>query len=121
MEFKIANKDYTLHFGWDFLEQINALFGMKIEADGGVEINTRSNGYPFMIQGLESRDPVALQYVIQAATATEKSKPSKVNIRKAILELMQEDIELYKMTVDEILDEIKKDEVLQVIQRLVQD
>ena len=47
MQIKIANKEYTLYFGWEFLDQINNKFGLKVEAEGQ-DINTRSAGLPFM-------------------------------------------------------------------------
>ena len=31
MQVKIANKEYTLYFGWDFLDQINNKFGLKVK------------------------------------------------------------------------------------------
>lgn len=116
MEIKIANKNYTLYFGWDFLDRINHEFGIVVES-AGQEINTRTGGLAFLEVGLSSYDPIAVQKAIQAATNTETSKPSVVNIRKVIEEMVQEPKE-YKAFVDEMLAEIKKAPLLKAVANL---
>lgn len=118
MEIKIANNIIALHFGWDFLEQINNHFGFKVDAENDVEINTKSNGFPFMEMGLKSYDPISVVKVIQSATATEKSKPSKANIQKMVEEMLVTDPKAYKAFVDELNEEIKKDKLLQAMKNL---
>ena len=117
MEIKIANKNYTLYFGWDFLDRINTLFGIKIE-ESGQEINTRTGGLAFMHSGLESNDPTAVAKVIQAATNTEKQQPSTVNIRKFVEEKLINDPKGYKDFVKELNDTIKKEPMLKALTAL---
>lgn len=117
MELKIGNKNYPLYFGWEFLEQVNNLFGFVVDVNG-IEINTRMNGFPFMEQGLESYDLIAVQKVIQSATATEKTTPSKANIRKLIEEKLYEGAEAYQEFVEALHSEIKKDKMLKALSEL---
>lgn len=117
MQIKIANKNYSLYFGWGFLEDVNNRFGFILDIEGA-DVNTRSNGYPFMIQGLESYDPIAVMKTIQAATATEHNKPAKENIQKLIETKLTEGPKEYKTFVDEIKEEIKKEQWLQAYQNL---
>lgn len=114
MEFKIANKNYTLYFGWDFLDQINRHFGAKMEVEGQ-EINTNTGGLAFLEVGLASYDPIAVQKAIQAAISTESTKPSVINIRKAIEDKLISNPKEYKDFVDELRDTVKKDKFLQAI------
>lgn len=114
MEIKIANKNYTLYFGWDFLDQINRLFGAKMEVEGQ-EINTNTGGLAFLEVGLASYDPIAVQKAIQAATSTETTKPALINIRKAVEDKLVNNPKEYKSFVDELRDTVKKDKFLQAI------
>ena len=117
MQVKIANKEYTLYFGWEFLDQINNKFGLKVEAEGQ-DINTRSAGLPFMQSGLSSYDPIALVKVIQAGTATEPQKPSLINVRQFVEELLINKPKEYKEFVDELSNEIKKEPMLKAMDKL---
>ena len=72
-----------------------------------------------MEQGLESKDPITVQKVIQAATSTEKSKPSVKNIRSFIEDLLS-DGKKYVEFVEELHEEIKKDKLLSAIQKMDQ-
>lgn len=117
MNTTIGSKDYTLHFGWDFLETINNLFGYVTDIEG-VSIETKMNGYPFMEMGLGAKDPIAVQKVIQAGTSTEKSKPSKVDIRKFIEDKLID--ETYSDFVEELHQEIKKDKLLSALAKMNQ-
>lgn len=117
MEIKIANKNYQLYFGWDFLEKINQEFGIKVDVDGQ-EINTRTGGLAFLNVGLEAYDPIAVQKAIQAATNTAPSKPSIVNIRKFIEDKIIKDLDGYKELTNELASEIKKDPLLKALDKL---
>ena len=117
MEIKIANKNYTLYFGWDFLDKINYHFGVKVESEGQ-EINTRAGGMAFMESGLGMNDPITVVKVIQSATATESQKPSVVNIRKFVEGLLIDDQKAYKELVKELAEEIKKEPMLKALTAL---
>ena len=114
MQIKLNGKDFELFFGWDFLEQVNNKFGFVMDVQG-VEINTRMNGYPFMEQGLQSYDPTAVVKVIQAGLSTERTQPSKDDIRDFVTEKMVQGKESYKEFVNGLLDEIKKDKMLKAL------
>lgn len=117
MELKIANKNYTLHFGWSFLEEVNKEFGMKVET-GGQEINTRTAGLPFLTSGLESYDPIALAKGIKAAVNTEVNPPSFVNIKKYVEELIVNDTKAYQEVVKDFLTNVKNEPMLKALQNL---
>lgn len=117
MIINIANKDYTLYFGWDFLEQVNKIFGAKIDVDGQ-EINMGTGGLSFLQAGLESYDPITVQKAIQAGTSTETQKPSVANIRKFIESKLTDDVAEYQVFVEEMLEAIKKEPMLKAMANL---
>lgn len=117
MQVKIANKEYTLHFGWEFLKEVNKKFGVTIE-QGGQEINTRQGGLAFMNAGLESYDPVTVIEVVKAATNTELQKPATVNIQEAVEEKLLSGSKEYKAFVDELKESIKKEPKLKALNEL---
>ena len=119
MQIKIANKEYTLYFGWEFLKEINKSFGITVE-QGGQEMNTRQGGLAFMNAGLDSYNPVAIIDIIKAATNTEPQKPATVNVQKAVEEKLLSGTKEYKAFVDELKDTIKKEPMLKALSELNQ-
>ena len=115
MQITINKKVYDLHFGFDFLEEVNKYFGLVIDVEGQ-EVNTKSGGLNFMLNGLEQYDPIALIKTIRCATSTEKSKPSKADLEAHVMELLNDD-EKYDAFLDELLAEIKKSPLINAMSK----
>lgn len=101
MNITIASKDYNLYFGLDFLEYCEDTGGMKMEG-----VNLGIGGFNMMYSKLEMFDPVTVLKVIQGATNTYKSKPSKADIEELLVDKIESDS--YEDFVEEILTELKK-------------
>lgn len=86
MMIEIENKEYELHFGWDFIEVLNKLNGVVVQ---GLEMNT--GGLTKLVGQLDLGDPIAVRLAIQAGTNTYASKPSKRGIEKFIETLIEND------------------------------
>jgi len=114
MDVKINNKEYTLHFGWDFLEFINDVRGAEIKANGQ-GINTKTAGLSFLEAGLESKDPTAVRDAIKAGLSTEKSKPSNEDVEDFVKQKLVKTPKQYKDFVEELHEEIKKEPMLKAI------
>lgn len=117
MEIKIKDKAYPLHFGWAFLEEVNKVFGVTVEAEGQ-EINTRTAGLPFLMNGLATYDPVVVLKAIKCATVTERSKPATLDLQDHLEKLLIEDAKGYKAFVDEMHAEVKKSPLLKAVTKL---
>ena len=101
MNIKIADKEYDLHFGLDFLEFCEDTGGMKVDG-----VNIGIGGFNMMYSKLEMFDPVTVLKVIQGGTNTYKSKPSKADIEELLIEKIES--ESYEDFVEELLSELKK-------------
>lgn len=101
MNLTIANKEYDLHFGLDFLEYCEDIGGMKVDG-----VNIGIGGFNMMFSKLEMSDPVTVLKVIQGGTNTYKSKPSKADIEALLIEKIEADS--YQDFVEELLSELKK-------------
>lgn len=97
---EIGGKEYELHFGWDFIEEINRINGVEVQ---GMSMNT--GGVSMLDAQLSMNDPVALKKAIQAGTSTEKSKPSTKEIEDFIVELIEDEDE---GKYDEFVGNLKK-------------
>lgn len=86
MMVEIENKEYELHFGWDFIEVLNELNGVVVQ---GMAMNT--GGLTKLVGQLDLGDPIAVRLAIQAGTSTYASKPSKKGIEKYIEGLIEAD------------------------------
>lgn len=101
----INGKDYTLHFGMDFIDEVEKREGMKMEAQGAT-MNMGTGGMAMLNAKLSNHHPVGLRTVIQAGTATERQKPSKADIDKFIEDLSDSDE--YEYLFEEIIEELGK-------------
>ena len=115
MVVKIKEKEYELHFGFKFIEQANNERGLVVGAgdDGGMAINTKTQGIQMLTTGLDSYDPVAVRDVIRFGTNTERSKPRVSDIEDYIESLASKG-DPYFDFVDELSDEIKKQPLLNI-------
>ena len=84
MVITIANKDYELRFGFDYIEYINKVNSM--EAQG---INLSIGGMKFLMVGIQDKTPSSLRRIIRGATITERSQPSNANLDSFIEELIE--------------------------------
>lgn len=98
MKITIGEKEYTLYFGLDFIEQLDKL--EKVEVNGmTVEVGT-TKYIGFLA---DSRNPKYLVEIIKAATNTDEAPPEVKDIRKWI-----EDQPNIKDTVDAFLLRMSK-------------
>lgn len=119
MQIKINEKTYDLYFGWDFLEQINNQLGFEMDVEGQA-IKTKTGGMNFLEMGLSQYDPITVVKVIKAATNTLKAKPSTKDIQGHIEELIGGEVNDYTNFVDELHNSIKKDKLLNGLQKVNQ-
>ena len=105
MNLTINGKEYALHFGMDFIAEVEKIEGMKMEAEG-VSLNMGTGGMAMLNNKLASYHPSGLRTVIKAGTTTERQKPSNDDINTFIEELA--DSEKYEQTFDEIVEELGK-------------
>lgn len=103
MKITINKKDYTLHFGLDFIEQLDK---NDTVAYNGSEIAVGTT----MVIGLlaDTRNPKYLVPIIKAALCTEESIPTDAEIKQWI-----ESQENMKNTVDAFLLNLQKVNLLQ--------
>ena len=76
MNLTINGKEYALHFGMDFIDEVEKLEGMKMEAEG-VSLNMGTGGMALLNNKLASYHPSGLRTVIKAGTTTERQKDRK--------------------------------------------
>ena len=105
MKLTINGKEYTLHFGMDFIDEVEKLEGMKMEAEG-VSLNMGTGGMALLNNKLASYHPSGLRTIIKAGTITERQKPSNDDINIYIEELA--DSGDYEQTFDDIVEELGK-------------
>jgi len=105
MEFQVEKKQVPLHFGLDFMDEINRLSGM---VTGGVNVGA---GAVAEQQRLEMGDPTALVRVIYAASKGASPRPSQELVRKQIEQI--NDVDELQSLFDSVLEEIKNSFPLQ--------
>lgn len=76
----IDKKDYTLTFGFDFIRELDKRYSIS---DGGVSFGF---GVQHAVVDLQQKNPVILLDIIQAATITERQKPSVKAIEAYVVE-----------------------------------
>jgi hypothetical protein len=76
----IEKKDYTLTFGFDFIRELDKRYSIS---DGGVSFGF---GVQHAVVDLQQKNPVILLDLIQAATITERQKPSVKGIEAYVVE-----------------------------------
>ena len=86
MELTIGKKTYPLYFGLKFIREMDKRYTLKRD---GIEFGF---GVTSAVVYIEDRNPVILFDLIQAATITEKSKPSVDEIEN-LLEDEKTDLE----------------------------
>lgn len=86
MVITIGEKDYELHFGWDFIETLNKLNGVVVEG-----MNMDTGGVTKLVGQLDLGDPIAARLAITAGTSTYANKPSKKAIGEYVVKLIEED------------------------------
>lgn len=106
MLINIKGEEYKLHFGFDFLATLNALYYTKVN---GVEIN---NGLNMGIMGLIDEDPTALVNIIMAGLSTSDRKPSKIDIQDYIVSQAEQREDGLESLMGEYLEEVKKQPLL---------
>lgn len=114
---KLGKKELDLHFGWDFLAEVNETLGFEMDMEGQ-KISMRSGGMAFLQMGLSQYDPITLLKVIKAGLSTAKQKPSNEELKQSIEELMSESPDKYKAFVDELFEVIKKEPMLKALMEL---
>lgn len=114
---KLGKKELDLHFGWDFLAEVNETLGFEMDMEGQ-KISMRSGGMAFLQMGLSQYDPITLLKVIKAGLSTAKQKPSNKELKQSIEELMSESPDKYKAFVDELFEAIKKEPMLKALMEL---
>lgn len=90
MTLKIGNRDYELHFGIEFLREIDRDYEMKVERQG-VHIGL-GQGLAMVYTKLATYNPVAIYDVIKAGTITEQQKPSNKDIEAFLMETDLEEL-----------------------------
>ena len=105
MDIQIEKKNVALHFGLDFMDEINALSGLDVN---GVNIGA---GAVTEQQKLEIGDPTALARVIYAASKGSSPRPS-LDMVKQHVEAIHDEAELQGLF-DEALEAIKNSFPLQ--------
>lgn len=105
MQLEINGKEYPLHFGMDFIDEVEKVEGMKMEAEG-MEMNIGTGGMSKLNNKLASYHPSGLRTVIKAGTITERQKPSNAEINQYIEYLAETDD--YEDLFDEIVEELGK-------------
>lgn len=103
MKIKINETDHTLHFGLDFIEELDS---NEVVEKNGMELSVGTS----LIVGLlsDTRNPKYLVPIIKAALCTSDSAPTDADIKKWIE--AQENI---KDTVDAFLLHLQKVNLLQ--------
>lgn len=81
----IENKDYTLTYGFDFIRELDKRYSVS---DGGVSFGF---GVQHAVVDLQQKNPVILLDLIQAATITERQKPSVKGIEAYVIEVAEKD------------------------------
>lgn len=81
----IDNKDYTLTYGFDFIRELDKRYSVS---DGGVSFGF---GVQHAVVDLQQGNPVILLDIIQAATITERQKPSVKGIEAYVVEVAEKD------------------------------
>ena len=79
MTLTIDGKEYTLHFGLDFIRTMDQIYR------GGNENYNFGMGINSAVVYLEQLNPVILLDLIHAGLITEKQRPSKAKIEEFIL------------------------------------
>lgn len=103
MKITISEKDYTLYFGLDFIETLDATDTVDYN---GTEVAVGTT----MVIGLlaDTRNPKYLLPIIKSALCTEDSVPTDIDIKKWI-----ENQDNLKNTVDAFLLNLQKVNLLQ--------
>lgn len=81
----IENKDYPLDYGFDFIRELDKRYSVS---DGGVLFGF---GVQHAVVDLQQGNPVILLDIIQAATITERQKPSVKGIEAYVIEVAEKD------------------------------
>lgn len=106
----INEKEYELHFGWDFIEEINKLNGVEVQ---GMAMNT--GGVTMLDAQLEMNDPVAVKKAVKAGLSTAKSKPSIQEIEDYVVDMIERD------EYDDFLNNLKKKLSTQPLTKIAMD
>ena len=77
-ELKIGNRTYPLTFGIKFIREMDKRYTVKNDKSG----ISYGFGVGMSVVYIEQRNPVVLIDLIQASTATEKTKPSVEDLEK---------------------------------------
>lgn len=84
MNLKINGIDYEMHFGLDFITGLDKKYYLQ---EGGIQLG---QGLPAVVASIEMGNPTILVDLIQAATLTEKRKPSISEIKNFINEEVED-------------------------------
>lgn len=104
MNIKIANKEYKLYFGLDFIEQLDDTY--PVEKDGlSIGIGTG-----FIIGMLRGGNPKYLIPIIKAATCTIDSPPTEKEIKEYI-----ESIEDVEKVINDFLEILENSPLLKMM------
>ncbi|MEK4984699.1 MAG: tail assembly chaperone [Streptococcus thermophilus] len=81
----IEGKDYTLTYGFEFIRELDKRYAVS---DGSVSFGF---GVQHAVVDLQQKNPVILLDIIQAATITERQKPSVKGIEAYVIEEAEND------------------------------
>lgn len=110
MTIEINGKEYELHFGLDFIDALNHLYGFETN---GIKMDL--GGLNMLQSAMALQDVVALRNIIKAGVSTLKSKPSNKDIDEYIMNRVIADglEQIYK----EFNDELKKQQFLNALMK----
>ena len=117
MKITINTREYTLAFGFDFLDYLNKNNSMTVEVDGK-NVSTGLGGAGLLGNTLANKLPSTLKLIIKAATAHSDFKPSNKDLDEFVNSLIKVETDddgnvtydesEYNNLFDEVLEELKK-------------
>lgn len=102
MIIKINEKDYTLRFGFDFIDYCNNNAGLTTQG-----VNLGISGVKMLAVGIADKSPSSFRTIIKGATVTERQKPSNEEIENYVNSLLDNEEE-YEKLYDEVILELGK-------------
>ena len=117
MKITINTREYTLAFGFDFLDYLNKNNSMTVEVDGK-NVSTGLGGAGLLGNTLANKLPSTLKLIIKAATAHSDFKPSNKDLDEFVNSLIKVETDddgnvtydesEYNNVFDALLEELKK-------------
>lgn len=102
----IGKKDYSLSFGFDFINELDKFHFAEIN---GIKYGM---GLTMLLTGLADENPTALRDLIKAGLSTEPQKPTNKEVEEFIMELADQSEEGLNPVFESYLEEVKKQPLL---------